>query len=109
MGFQKTVGRPGPSLANGGARPTRCLLAAPQHQRISELIIPRVIDVPQTAVVMDACDYFALLISCSCFCACVSLAWEPVLQRNFESPINDPLQVGVAAPTLILSQLGLDA
>ena len=30
----------------------------------SELIIPRVIDVPQTAVVMDACDYFALLISC---------------------------------------------
>ena len=66
-------------------------------------MIPRVIAVPQTAVVMDACDFFALLISCSGLRACVSLAWEPVLQRNYESPIYGPLRIGVAAPPYIVS------
>ena len=72
-------------------------------------MITRVIAIPQTAVVMDACDFFVLLISCSGLRACVSLAWEPVLQRNYESPIYGPLRIGVAAPTLLLSQPGLDA
>jgi magnesium transporter len=40
--------------------PTRRLLAAPLHQRISELMIPKVVAVPQTATVMDACDFFIL-------------------------------------------------
>jgi magnesium transporter len=43
-----------------GVLPTRRLLAAPLHQRISELMIPRVVAVPQTATVMDACDFFIL-------------------------------------------------
>jgi magnesium transporter len=43
-----------------GVLPTRRLLAAPLHQRISELMIPKVVAVPQTATVMDACDFFIL-------------------------------------------------
>jgi len=43
-----------------GVLPTRRLLAAPLHQRISELMIPKVVAIPQTATVMDACDFFIL-------------------------------------------------
>lgn len=43
-----------------GVLPTRRLLAAPLHQRVSELMIPKVIAIPQTATVMDACDLFIL-------------------------------------------------
>lgn len=43
-----------------GVLPTRRLLSAPLHQRISELMIPKVVAVPQTATVMDACDFFIL-------------------------------------------------
>jgi len=43
-----------------GVLPTRRLLAAPLHQRVSELMIPKVIAIPQTATGMDACDLFIL-------------------------------------------------
>jgi magnesium transporter len=43
-----------------GVLPTRRLLAAPLHQRISELMISKLIVIPQTATVMDACDLFIL-------------------------------------------------
>ena len=43
-----------------GVLPTRRLLAAPLHQRISELMIAKVVAIPQTATVMDACDLFIL-------------------------------------------------
>jgi magnesium transporter len=43
-----------------GVLPTRRLLAAPLSQRISELMIPKVIAIPQAATVMDACDFFVL-------------------------------------------------
>ena len=43
-----------------GVLPTRRLLAAPLHQRISELMIAKVVAIPQTATVMDACDFFIL-------------------------------------------------
>jgi hypothetical protein len=78
------------------------------HERISALMTPRVIVVPQAAA-MDAGDFFVLLISCSALRACVSLARGTVLQRNFESPIYDSLRIGVAAPTSIMAQPGLDA
>jgi magnesium transporter len=43
-----------------GVLPTRRLLAAPLHQRISELMISKVIAIAQTATVMDACDLFIM-------------------------------------------------
>lgn len=43
-----------------GVLPTRRLLAAPLNQRVSELMISKVIAIPQTATVMDACDLFIL-------------------------------------------------
>lgn len=43
-----------------GVLPTRRLLAAPLNQRVSELMISKVIAIPQAATVMDACDLFIL-------------------------------------------------
>ena len=43
-----------------GVLPTRRLLMSPLERRLSELTIKRVIAIPQTATVMDACDLFVL-------------------------------------------------
>lgn len=43
-----------------GVLPTRRLLMSPLDRRLSELMIRRVIAIPRTATVMDACDLFIL-------------------------------------------------
>src|SRR5229473_3482944 len=43
-----------------GVLPTRRLLTAPLTQRLSEVMIPRVVTIPQTATVLEACEAFVL-------------------------------------------------
>ena len=43
-----------------GVLPTRRLLTAPLEQRLSELMISRVVAIPQTASVLEACEAFVL-------------------------------------------------
>jgi magnesium transporter len=43
-----------------GVVPTRRLLTAPLEQRLSDLMIVRVVAIPQTATVMEACEAFVL-------------------------------------------------
>jgi magnesium transporter len=43
-----------------GVLPTRRLLTAPLEQRIAELMITRVVALPQNATVLDACEAFVL-------------------------------------------------
>jgi magnesium transporter len=43
-----------------GVLPTRRLLSAPLDQKISDLMISRVVTIPSKATVLDACDFFIL-------------------------------------------------
>ena len=43
-----------------GVVPTRRLLTAPLDQRLSEVMIKRVVTIPQEASVLDACEFFAM-------------------------------------------------
>ena len=43
-----------------GVLPTRRLLTAPLDQQLSELMVPRVIAIPATATVLEACEFFVL-------------------------------------------------
>ncbi len=43
-----------------GVLPTRSLLLAQPEEKIAELMIERVIAIPQTATVLDACEFFVL-------------------------------------------------
>src|ERR1035441_8427737 len=43
-----------------GVLPTRRLLTAPLEQRLAELMIARVVAIPETATVMEACEAFVL-------------------------------------------------
>src|SRR5213593_2536868 len=43
-----------------GVLPTRRLLTAPPEQRLSEVMLGRVIAIPQTATVLEACELFVL-------------------------------------------------
>lgn len=43
-----------------GVLPTRRLLTAPVAQRLSEIMIGHVVSIPQTATVLDACEYFVM-------------------------------------------------
>ena len=43
-----------------GVLPTRRLLTAPPEQRLSDVMLGRVIAIPQTATVLDACELFVL-------------------------------------------------
>lgn len=43
-----------------GVVPTRRLLTAPQTQRLAEIMIPRVVAIPQTASLLEACELFVL-------------------------------------------------
>ena len=43
-----------------GVLPTRRLLTAPPEQRLSEVMLGRVIAIPQSATVLDACELFVL-------------------------------------------------
>ncbi len=43
-----------------GVLPTRRLLTAPLEQRVSDVMIPRVVAIPQTATVLEACEAFVL-------------------------------------------------
>jgi magnesium transporter len=43
-----------------GVVPTRRLLTAPLEQKLSEFMIPRVLAIPDTATVMEACELFVL-------------------------------------------------
>ena len=43
-----------------GVLPTRRLLTAPLEQRLSDVMIPRVVAIPQTASVLEACEAFVL-------------------------------------------------
>jgi len=43
-----------------GVLPTRRLLTAPLEQRLSDLMITRVVGIPQTATVLEACEAFVL-------------------------------------------------
>ena len=43
-----------------GVLPTRRLLTAALEQRLSDVMIPRVVAIPQTATVMEACEAFVL-------------------------------------------------
>lgn len=43
-----------------GVVPTRRLLTAPLDQRVSEVMIGRVVAIPQNATVMEACEFFVL-------------------------------------------------
>jgi magnesium transporter len=43
-----------------GVVPTRRLLTAPLERKLSEMMIRRVITIPHTATVLEACEYFAL-------------------------------------------------
>src|SRR5260370_16419810 len=44
-----------------GVVPTRRLLIAPLDQRISNLMIDRVVTIPHTATLLEACEAFVLL------------------------------------------------
>src|SRR5262249_48621 len=43
-----------------GVVPTRRLLLSPLDQRISEIMVRKVISLPATATVLDACEFFTL-------------------------------------------------
>ena len=43
-----------------GVLPTRRLLTSQLDQRVEEIMIPRVIAIPSTATVLDACEFFVL-------------------------------------------------
>ncbi len=43
-----------------GVLPTRRLLTAPLDQRIGDLMIKRIIAIPQTATLLEACEFFVL-------------------------------------------------
>ena len=43
-----------------GVLPTRRLLTAPLDQRIGDLMIKRVVAIPQTATLLEACEFFVL-------------------------------------------------
>jgi len=43
-----------------GVVPTRRLLTAPLDQRLSEVMIKRVVTIPREATVLDACEFFAI-------------------------------------------------
>jgi magnesium transporter len=43
-----------------GVLPTRRLLTAPPHTTLGELMVKRVIAIPATATVLDACEFFVL-------------------------------------------------
>jgi magnesium transporter len=43
-----------------GVLPTRRLLTAPVDQRLSEIMMGRVVSIPHTATVFDACEFFAM-------------------------------------------------
>src|SRR5438105_14040805 len=43
-----------------GVLPTRRLLTAPPRTTLGELMVERVIAIPATASILDACDFFAL-------------------------------------------------
>jgi len=43
-----------------GVLPTRRLLTAPLEQRLADVMIPRVVAIPQTASVLEACEAFVL-------------------------------------------------
>jgi magnesium transporter len=43
-----------------GVLPTRRLLTAPLEKRLAELMVPRVVAIPQTATVLEACEAFLL-------------------------------------------------
>jgi magnesium transporter len=43
-----------------GVLPTRRLLTAPLDQRVSEVMISRVVAIPQTATILEACEAFVL-------------------------------------------------
>ena len=43
-----------------GVLPTRRLLTAPLEQRLSEIMIGRVVAIPHTATVLDACEFFVM-------------------------------------------------
>lgn len=43
-----------------GVLPTRRLLTAPLEQPLSQIMVPRVVSIPQTATVLEACEAFVL-------------------------------------------------
>lgn len=43
-----------------GVLPTRRLLTAPLEQKLTEVVLPRVVTVPHTATVLDACELFVM-------------------------------------------------
>lgn len=43
-----------------GVLPTRRLLTAPLEQSLSELMVPRVVAIPASATVLEACEFFVL-------------------------------------------------
>jgi len=43
-----------------GVVPTRRLLTAPLGQRLSEVMIKRVVTIPQAATILDACEFFVI-------------------------------------------------
>src|SRR5207237_3738360 len=43
-----------------GVLPTRRLLTAPPHTTLGELMVKRVLAIPATATVLDACEFFVL-------------------------------------------------
>jgi magnesium transporter len=43
-----------------GVVPTRRLLTAPLEQRLSEVMIKRVVTIPQGAIILDACEFFVI-------------------------------------------------
>ena len=43
-----------------GVLPTRRLLTAPLEQRIAEIMVPRVVAIPSTATILEACEAFIL-------------------------------------------------
>jgi magnesium transporter len=43
-----------------GVVPTRRLLTAPLGQRLSEVMIKRVVTIPQNATILDACEFFVI-------------------------------------------------
>ncbi|HVV73578.1 MAG TPA: CBS domain-containing protein, partial [Verrucomicrobiae bacterium] len=43
-----------------GVLPTRRLLTSPLEQKLSEIMIRRVVALPQTATILDACELFVM-------------------------------------------------
>src|SRR4029077_3774438 len=43
-----------------GVLPTRRLLTAPLNQRVGDVMIPRVVSIPDSATVLEACEFFVL-------------------------------------------------